>query len=232
MFKLFRSVLRHYRQLAVIASLVFATLVCLGLFVLRAAHSHSFIYKGLLWNLVLAWIPMLTALVAYNLHKTKSLFNGVIIVSGMVLWIIFLPNAPYLITDLMHLQPYANVPFWYDLMLLAAFAATGLFLGLISLMLMQIIVRNTVGLVAGWLFVVGALGLSSFGVYLGRFLRWNSWDLFVNPLPVLADIGDRLLNPLAHSRTLAFSAVFAVFFLATYLMLSAMTSFKQEASVK
>ncbi len=229
MFKLFRTFLRHYRQLAVIASLGFATLMCLGLLILRMVHTHDFSTHGLVWNLGLAWLPALSALLAYNYHKQPSWLNWVRVSICVAVWLLFLPNAPYLITDIMYLQPQPGIPFWYDLILYVAFAWTGCFLGLVSLLLIQEIVRKAAGTLASWLFVLGALGLNSFGVYLGRFLRWNSWDVIVNPLPLFSQIAQQVRHPLAHFQTVVFSALFTVFFLAVYLMLVALTHFRQEA---
>ena len=229
MFKLLRTFLRHYHQLAVIASLGFATLVCLGLLVLRMAHTHDFSNYGLVWNLALAWLPAISALLAYNLHKQPSWLNWVKVAGCVAVWLLFLPNAPYLITDIMHLRPQPEIPFWYDLILYVAFGWTGCFLGLVSLLLIQEIVRKAAGTLTSWLFVLGVLGLNSFGIYLGRFLRWNSWDVIVNPLPLFSEIAQQVRHPLAHFQTVVFSALFTVFFLAVYLMLVAVTHFRQEA---
>jgi uncharacterized membrane protein len=145
------------------------------------------------------------------------------------MWLLFLPNAPYLVTDLIHLRPHEDAPFWFDLIMLSAFAWTGFFLGLVSLILMQEVIRKAAGTIASWLFVFAALGLSSFGIYLGRFLRWNSWDVFFNPLQLLADIAVRLRHPLANLQTYAFSILFGLFFLSVYLMVVAMSHLRQEA---
>jgi len=132
------------------------------------------------------------------------------------------------VTDLIHLRPQSDAPYWYDLILLVAFAWTGFFLGLVSLSLMQEIIRKVAGSVASWLFALGALALSSFGIYLGRFLRWNSWDVFLNPLRLLGDVAEQLRHPLAHFQTVVFSALFAFFFVAMYLTLVALTHFQHE----
>ncbi len=92
------------------------------------------------------------------------------------LWLVFFPNAPYIITDLLHLSAQDGVPVWYDLILLSAFAWTGAMLGMISLGLMHVLVARVAGGAWSWIFVLGVLMLSGFGVYLGRFPRWNSWD--------------------------------------------------------
>ena len=219
---------RHYRQLALVGSLTFATLVCLGLFALRIAHSHSFTYRYLIWNLFLAWLPVLSALIAYNLQRRHSWANWILIPACALFWLVFFPNAPYLITDIMHLQRQTAAPFWYDLILFVAFAWTGFFLGLVSLFLMQEIVRRAAGNPASWIFALGVLTLSSFGIYLGRFMRWNSWDLFLNPGKLLADVTEQAQDPFTRFQAFVFSVLFAGFFLAMYLTLIAITHFHQE----
>lgn len=219
---------RNRRQLAFIGSLVFASLVCLGLFALRVAHSHSFTYRYLIWNLFLAWLPILSALAAYNLQRRHSWVNWVLVPAFALFWLVFFPNAPYLITDIIHLQRQSSAPFWYDLILFVAFAWTGFFLGLVSLFLMQEIVRKAAGNMASWLFAFGVLGLSSFGIYLGRFMRWNSWDVFLNPGRLFADVTEQVQDPFTRFQAFVFSALFAGFFLAMYLTLVAISHFHQE----
>ncbi len=229
MFKLLRSFFRHYRQIAAIASLTLATLLCLGLFVLRAAHSHSFTHSGLLWNLFLAWLPAGAALLAYNIYKRRSWLRWLVTPASALVWLIFLPNAPYLLTDIVHLQEQPGVPYWYDLIMFLAFAWTGFFLGLVSLFLMQEIVRRSTGGIASWVFAFGVVGLSSFGIYLGRFLRWNSWDILLRPKPILLEVWAQVRHPLANFQTFAFSLLFAFFFLCMYLLFIAVMHFRQEA---
>ena len=109
-----------------------------------------------------------------------------------------------------------------------AFAWTGAFIGLVSLYLMQELVRRAAGVWASWIFAIGALALAGFGVYLGRFPRWNSWDLFVDPLSLFADIWRRLADPLSHAGTYAFSLLFAMLLISMYLMLRAVMHFQPE----
>ena len=228
MLKPLRAFFRHYRQLAVIASLIFATLVCVGLLVLRVAYAHNSHYSWLLWNLFLAWLPAGSAVLAYNLQKRHSRLSWVLISVCAVTWFFFLPNAPYLVTDMLHLHAQEDAPLWFDLLLLLAFAWTGFFLGLVSLLLMQEIVRRLVGVVAGWIFALAMLGLSSFGIYLGRFLRWNSWDVVFNPLRLLADVAGPIIHPRTHPQTVIFSVLFAFFLMAMYLTLAAVMNFQHE----
>ena len=97
------------------------------------------------------------------------------------LWLLFLPNAPYLLTDLIHLGSRDDAPLWFDLVLFSAFAWTGAFLGFLSIYLMQVVVRRAHGALLGWALVGGSLLASGFGIYLGRSLRWNSWDFVTSP---------------------------------------------------
>lgn len=229
MFTYLRTFFRHYRQIAVVGSLGFATAVCLGLLVLRVAYTHTLDHTHLVWNLFLAWLPMLCALMAYNSYKQTLRLSGLGIVGASAfIWLIFFPNAPYLITDLIHLQAQSGVPYWYDLLLMVAFAWTGSFLGLVSLYLMQLLVRQALGGLLSWLFAFGVLGLSGFGIYLGRFLRWNSWDILANPLSLFGDILERVRHPLAHSQTFVFSLVFSAFFVSAYLVLCALVQLPRE----
>jgi uncharacterized membrane protein len=146
-----------------------------------------------------------------------------------LIWLLFMPNAPYIVTDIVNLQYLPHILYWYDVVMFAAYAWTGVFLGLISLFLMQEIVRKTAGRIVSWVFVLSVLGLSSFGVYLGRFLRWNSWDAFFNPWALLAEIAETLRHPISNSQPYIFSIVFTVFILSTYLMMMAVMNLRHEA---
>ena len=227
-FKFVSSIARYHRQFAVLASLGFATALCLGLLVVRVWHYQSSAQRFLVWNLFLAWLPALGAFAAYNLNHLPTRLRWLPILGFSVLWLLFLPNAAYLITDIIHLRAHPRVPLWYDLITLVAFAWTGSFLGLVSLFLMQELVRRTVGKAASWLFVLGVMVLNGFGVYFGRFLRWNSWDALFRPSSLLSEMWDGLLNPLAHMQTLAFAGLFTLLFGAVYLMVLSFTHLHLE----
>jgi uncharacterized membrane protein len=155
---------RNRRQAAVVGSLVFATLVCLSLLAVRGIYARSTAHFHLVWNLFLAWLPMLTALLAYNLGRRRRRgWPGNMLVVGicLLLWLLFFPNAPYILTDLLHLRPLDTIPVWYDLLLLIAFAWTGASLGLVSLYLMQSLVRAVASPRAAWLITAGVLVLTA-----------------------------------------------------------------------
>jgi uncharacterized membrane protein len=141
-------------------------------------------YANLVFNLGLAWIPFGAAVLAY-LASHKRITFYLIMPFCTLVWLIFFPNAPYLLTDFQHLAfTNGSAPLWFDVILMIWFAWTGLLLGIASLYLMQEIVTKTFTPLVGWVFAISATILSSFGVYLGRFLRWNSWDLLYDPIPI------------------------------------------------
>lgn len=219
---------KHQQQIFVLASLSFSTTLCLGLLVLRAWHYQGSIQKWLVWNLFLAWLPTLGAFAAFNLNHLPTRLRWLPIFGFALLWLLFLPNAPYLITDIIHLKQTSNVPLWYDLITLVSFAWTGSFLGLVSLFLMQELVRRSVGRAASWLFVLGVLLLNGFGVYFGRFLRWNSWDALSRPTSLMNNLLDGLQHPFEHMQTLAFAGLFTLLFSAVYLMMLSFTHLHLE----
>jgi uncharacterized membrane protein len=173
--------------------------VCVATVAVREHHSGSDFYRFLVWNLVLAWVPLVLALVAYASASRRA--TPATVAFG-VLWLLFFPNAPYLLTDFIHLRESPAAPLWYDALMLASFAWTGLILGYASLYLMQMIWERAVGRLS-WVGVVVALALASFGVYVGRFLRYNSWDALLRPLPLARVIHTNLENPLQHPRLIA-----------------------------
>ncbi len=200
--------------------ILFSTMLAIGLFAARAAYSRQWTFIFLVWNLFLAWIPYLAALWAAGIHQRHPRRWWATFAPG-ILWLAFFPNAPYIITDFLHLSARPPVPMWFDIGLLATFAWSGLFLAVFSLRAMQHVVRSFLGQAASWLFVLMTLGLSGLGVYMGRFLRWNSWDLLVQPKAVLADIVFRLAHPFSNPGTFGVSILFSAFLLMCYLTLTA-----------
>jgi uncharacterized membrane protein len=225
-----RALIRRYRQLAVLASLAFASAICLALLAVRVVYADNRSYSFLSWNLFLAWLPMLCSLFAYNAYKRRGRLSWLVVAGCALAWLLFFPNAPYILTDLMHLRPRPDAPLWFDVLLVIAFAWTGLFLGLVSLSLMQALVRRAAGTLASWGFALGVLSLSGFGIYIGRFLRWNSWDVFLSPGGMLADLLDAAQHPLLHARSLVFSGLFSLFLLSAYFMFFALTHLQMEVS--
>lgn len=208
---------RHRFAYAIVGLLSAATLVCIGLIVARSWYSHTYHYWFLLWNLVLAWVPFVFAAIAYRLASAGRGVLYVLIAAAAVVWLGFFPNAPYILTDFLHLGSMGDiVPGWYDVLMLYWFAWTGLMLGVVSLYLMHDIVTRGLGAIGGWVFVVLAAVLGSFGIYLGRFLRWNSWDLVRRPGPLADELLGSVTDPALQPRLLGFTLLFALLFLFIY----------------
>jgi len=218
-------------RLALFAMLAMSSIVSIGLFAARATTSDSYRYAFLVWNLFLAWIPFGFAWVAYtSTHLPKFLM--VTLVGGCaIFWLLFFPNAPYILTDFQHLAKLnSEAPVWYDVLMLIWFSWSGLFLGIISMYLMQKIVAKWLGEKASWVFVVTVTVLSSLGIYVGRFLRWNSWDVLIKPLKMTSIILDDFSQ--TQERTLTFSLLFALFFLFVYVTIFLFAKLINEQKTK
>lgn len=203
------------RKTLLLLALLLASALSVGLVLARAVVVGQLYFWFLVWNLFLAWLPFLFAELSYIWRQRPLPFLGV----GF-LWFIFLPNSLYIVTDLMHLRPLPAIPVWYDAFMIFSFALTGLLLGFLSLQRMHDLVAARYGFGLGWLFAANTLALSSFGIYIGRFLRWNSWDIFTNPGPLLADIARNLLTPHLGVKTAVVSGLLCAIFLLAYAVLT------------
>lgn len=205
-----RMLVEHYFY-----PLLLSSLLAVGLFAGRVIMYHTFIFRFLVWNLVLAWLPYVWSLWAVSIHRRFPRRWWALLIPA-ALWLLFFPNAPYIVTDFLHLYEKPPVPLWYDVGLLTSFAWAGCFLAVTSLGMMHRIVRDYTNRPIGWLFVLGTVGLSGLGIYMGRFLRWNSWDVLIYPHDVLTDIGHRLIHPLSHLQTYGVTLMFAAFIFVCY----------------
>lgn len=203
-----------------VLALVLATAISHGLLFARAAVAGQLKLGFLPWNLFLAWIPLIFALKVYRLRLAQPHRRGLLLACA-AMWFFFYPNAPYIVTDLVHWKTRDPIPRWFDLLLLMSFAWTGLFLGYFSLYLMQEVVRAWRGRRWSWAFATVMLALGSIGIYLGRFLRWNSWDV-LRPWYLISD-AVRKFHELTEPESAAFALTFFAFALLTYVTLYTMT---------
>jgi uncharacterized membrane protein len=204
-------------RLLIFALLAVATIICIVLIRARIALTGSVRYSFLTWNLFLAWIPFGIAYLTFISSLSRRWLLLTVPISTF-LWLIFFPNAPYILTDFQHLSTGGGeIPVWYDVLLLIWFSFTGLFLGLVSLFLMQVVVQRAFGRWIAWGFITTVILLTSIGVYIGRFLRWNSWDILRNPGGVAHFAFAYGANP--SLRSIGFTGLFGIFFLFIYLLL-------------
>jgi uncharacterized membrane protein len=192
---------------------------CVAMVAIRVARTQSGYFLFLIWNLFLASIPLMTSQLLRTAYiKGASNLTQLALVA---VWLLFLPNAPYLFTDIVHLQASTMLLYWYDAMLLLSAAGTGLLLGYVSLFDVHAIAAERFGVKMGWAIVIAALGLSGYGVYLGRVQRWNSWDVVANPIGLFGSIAESVLHPLHHLQVFALSGLIGVALVMGYLSLRA-----------
>jgi len=181
------------RRVSFVFALVLASALCGALLLYRVERTGSPSYEFLVWNLFLAWIPFGAALALYDLNRRGQ--SAATQIALAVTWLLFLPNAPYIVTDFLHVGRIGGAPIWYDAVLVATFAGTGMVLGLGSVLLVQAAVARTAGEVWGWLMLAPILALCSAGIVLGRVYRFNSWDALFQPGQLVRVVGDRLADP-------------------------------------
>jgi uncharacterized membrane protein len=200
-----------------VTALMLLTLFGMLLCQVRYYFTGEYKYFFLIYNLGLAWIPMWFALLGYNLLKNGSK----VVPLGWLsfgFWLVFFPNAPYILTDILHFNRFdGTVPWWFDLGMILTFAITGLLCGLASQFVVHEVVTARTNAVFGWVVAITTSLLAGFGIYLGRVLRWNSWDLWHNSGEVLRDIADRVTMPLAHSHAWGLTALMGTFLVLMYL---------------
>ena len=209
--------LKETNRLPILLIFSLTTILCVTLVAFRVQYTSRVTFVFLVWNIFLALIPYIisTLLVLYH-HKVKRAFWLWI---PFAVWLCFFPNAPYILTDLFHLRPRAGVPYWYDLALILFFAWNGLMLGFASVMDIQTVFTNRFHAAVGWIISIGSLLLAGFGIYLGRYLRWNSWDVVSAPTELINDITARILNPLSRPHTYGVTILFSTFLLLGYILL-------------
>jgi uncharacterized membrane protein len=189
----------------------------------RVLLADTFNTAALVWNLFLAWIPFALSIVVYDGDRVRAPTSRLLLAGA--LWLLFLPNAPYIVTDVEWLEQGSRA-FWYDAVLIGYAAGIGLTLGFVSLYLVQTVAARRFGAIAGWGLAWAALVLSGVGVYLGRYERWNSWDVFTQPTTIWDELTSAAFDPLAHGRPFALATAFAVAWCAGYALFY--TAFRRQ----
>jgi uncharacterized membrane protein len=192
---------------------------CLAMFAVRALYSASLVNGFLIWNLVLAVVPA-AASGAFAFLDGRP--HPMILDAALLgVWLLFLPNAPYLVTDLVHLTHIAPVPIWYDVALFGSFAATGALLGFASVAEVESVLRRRIGAMTALGVSAAALLASGFGIYLGRFLRLNSWDALSSPSWVGRQVVHQVAHPVTRPQSWEVAMVYGFGMLLGYLALRA-----------
>lgn len=214
-------------------TLILFSLVSIGLLIGGAIRGAGPTYSYMAWNLGLAWLSPVFILWLLNTLKYKrwSTWQGITL---SLLWLGFLPNSFYLVSDFIHLPESPPSELLYDAVMFTSFALNGLLLGYISLYLFHVQLLRRVSARAARGVIGLVLLLCSFAIYLGRDLRWNSWDVFVNPAGILFDISNRFINPFAYPRMFLVTGMFFLLLATLYFVLlniiRAITSEQQPSS--
>lgn len=191
-----------------IVSLVTVSILFSGvLLMIRMKLTHSFHYIFLIWNLFLAVIPF--AITSYLVCTPK--FNNIALIFWLGVWLLFLPNAPYIVTDLMHLRLSYGSYVWLDTLVMSSFAINGLLLFYLSILDIKNVLKQYLKKPIINFGMTLTIFLSSFGVYLGRFLRYNSWELLSNPKYLFIDILNITVKPLVNKEAWLFTLLFGTF---------------------
>jgi uncharacterized membrane protein len=166
---------------------------CVSLLLVRAKLTHSVFYFFLIWNLFLAYVPL--GLSTLMIDRVQWLEKKLYFYPLCLAWLLLLPNAPYIITDFIHLKKASTVPVWFDVLLLISFSVTGLLFGLASMKHMFSILVVKFSAKLAWIAMAFVCLLSGLGIYVGRFMRYNSWDILHKPLSLITDVADNLTDP-------------------------------------
>jgi uncharacterized membrane protein len=206
---------KNYVSKKILLALVFFSFASIVLNSIRIEMVGYDWYSFLTWNLFLAWVPFGFSCVLWKLPENKKyvwIFQGII----LMLWLLFFPNAPYIITDLMYLNgaygdPNTAALIWYDSILFLSYVMNGLLVGLVSLSQVHDWLDERLSKTISRILIGAVMILSSFGIYLGRFERWNSWDIFYHPILLIKNSVQQLLHPIENPKTYVITILFSLF---------------------
>lgn len=174
-------------------------------------------FAFLAWNLFLAYIPywLTPPLMKSIMLKDRKIKSGMLFFA----WIVFLPNAPYILTDLFHLSQGNKAPVWFDLVLILTFALNGFVLWFASVVRIHNLIKAKYGFFPERIFILSIIVLSSAGIYIGRYGRWNSWDLVTNTQELITDMFHRIFHPFSFPALYGMTLVFSIFLGTAYFIL-------------
>jgi uncharacterized membrane protein len=184
-------------------------------------------YIFLPWNLFLAFIPYwITNGLRKNLpagrHGISWMENKIKLAVVLFIWLLFIPNSFYIITDLFHFTHVRTAPKWFDLLLLFSFAWNGIVAGIISLRRVEVILSSSFGKKAPLPVLFIVIWLCAFGIYIGRFLRFNSWDIITNPFSLAGEIVSMLIHPFTNAYAWGMTVCYAAFITLLYFTIKKM----------
>jgi len=172
-------------------------------------------YLFLVWNLFLAFIPFAISEWLLTLERFSQRKRKLAIV--LFVWLLFIPNSFYILTDLFHLDKFDSAPKWFDLLLIFSFAWNGIVLGIVSIRRTEVILESISGRRFSLFIIFIVMWLNAFGIYIGRYLRFNSWDIIAQPFSLFKEMFEVLFHPLRNKMEWGMIAVYAVFMTVLYI---------------
>ncbi len=204
-----------FAQRRLLTTLLLSSGVSIALLAARMISTGSNDFWFLGWNLLLGWLPLGFAWWLIRRLPTKrwlSLANVVL----TLLWVGFLPNAFYIVSDFIHLRSTGDISLLFDVVMLTSFTFNGFVLGYISLYMVHQQLRQRLSRIQADGIAAFVLLLCSFAIYLGRYLRWNSWDILVNPFGLIFDASEPFVNPSSHPQAFTTTLMFFVLLTSIY----------------
>jgi uncharacterized membrane protein len=172
-------------------------------------------YLFLVWNLFLAFIPF--AISEWLLTRERFAQRKRELAIVLFVWLLFIPNSFYILTDLFHLDKFDSAPKWFDLLLIFSFAWNGIVLGVVSIRRTEVIIESISGRHFSLFIIFIVMWLNAFGIYIGRYLRFNSWDIIAQPFSLFKEMFEVLFHPLRNKMEWGMIAVYAVFMTVLYI---------------
>jgi uncharacterized membrane protein len=212
----FEKAFKYLHNNKKVALLAFVSALSVTLLTLRILATRDFGFIFLVWNLFLAWVPLLFIKWVWEKERFRQL-PFLLLSAYLTVWLLFFPNAPYIITDLKHLKAVPDHLLWYDALMIFTFALAGFLTGLYSIRIVHRIISYRWNQQLAWTLVAGSMLLSGFGVFLGRYGRWNSWDIIVQPGALARGIFRSMQDPFAIKYTLSFSFVLMLMYFAFHI---------------
>ncbi len=201
------------------------------LFALRVVGADSYRYWFLLWNLALAWVPLIFVTLLVARLKHTRWFDGWNMTLG-ALWLLFLPNSFYLLSDLIHLHTTGEIGLLYDSVMFLSFIVNAFIGGYISVYLMHRALLRRLSAARARNVIIGAFLLCGYAIYLGRAMRWNSWDVLIHPADILFDTSEVILYPFSHLQVVVTTGSFFLLLSITYGVLCAFVNVLREPIAK
>jgi uncharacterized membrane protein len=180
------------------------------------------VFLFLIWNLFLAFVPY--AVSEWVSTRLRVMESRVALAAVLFTWLLFIPNSFYILTDLFHLYDSDDAPRWFDLLLIFSFAWNGLILGLLSVRRIETIMLAVSGRSFSLLIVFAVMWLNAFGVYIGRYLRYNTWDIISQPFPLFRELLDITIHPFRYRTEWGMIFIYAVFMTVLYVTIKKMAS--------